>query len=468
MTTPRSPLDPTQRARLELALKSVFVDDTLPSLSDLRRDPTRFGALEVLLDTFGGALSERHRGVLVRALGLRGAEPATLVQLAGELGVTRERVRAMAKQALGALRKVALEAGLYPDAAPSAAPENLEPAAGDGTALEPFRGDALDRAVAWASFPPDELRRRAMSAAGTRDAGALWALTDAYLTLHGAKGAALSGRTRESYRRGVQDLLADWSGENLLRPSRDAGVVWVRQLEARAVRDPHTGEPKRDAITGGPRVLSPATVQAKLAAARALYKALRWAGATTATPFENVKVAKDPVPAWEKRGAYTPDEVEALLGVAEGPDKVMVLLGAHAGLRIAEMAALRWPDIDWRTKELVVRKGKGGKTARVAMTKRLREALQETPRDAAELGGYVLPFRAYRARERFQTLCLRAGVAYEGREVHGLRHGAGTRVYGQFKDLGRVAQHLRQASVDTARRYAKMADKVVSEGIEEW
>lgn len=52
--------------------------------------------------------------------------------------------------------------------------------------------------------------------------------------------------------------------------------------------------------------------------------------------------------------------------------------------------------------------------------------------------------------------------------MHGLRHGAGTRTYVQFRDLGRVAQYLRQASVDTARRYAKMADKVVGEGIEEW
>ena len=312
------------------------------------------------------------------------------------------------------------------------------------------------------------MRRLAVGSAQARDAVALWELTDACLTLHGAKGAAVSDRTRDSYRRGISDLLQDWAGENLLRPGRDAGVVWVRRLETKVIHDAVTGEPKRDPVSGGPRVLSPATVQAKLAAARALYKALRWAGATNSNPFENVRAAKDPVPAWEKRGAYTPEEIEALLEVAEGPDQIVVLLGAHAGLRIAEMAALRWPDLDWRTKELVVRKGKGGKTARVAMTRRLRETLRYCPRDAADLNGFVLPFRAYRARERFQKLCLVAGVEYQGKEVHGLRHGAGTRTYMQFRDLGRVAQHLRQASVDTARRYAKMADKVIGEGIEEW
>lgn len=145
-----------------------------------------------------------------------------------------------------------------------------------------------------------------------------------------------------------------------------------------------------------------------------------------------------------------------------------MLLGAHAGLRIAEISRLRWPDIDWKSRELIVRGGKGGKTARVALSGRLREALRALPRDATELDGFVLPWRAYRARERFQRLCRRAGVEYQDRAVHGLRHGAGTRVYQQFGDLGRVAQHLRQASIDTARRYAKMADKVIHEGIEDW
>ncbi len=455
-------LTPEQKDQLELALKSVYPDADTPTLSELRNHPARLASLKHLLQVLGDRLTERQQQVLVRTLGLQRTTAETLEQVSRDLGVTRERVRAIGKQALNNLKKAALAAGLQKKTTleqPSNAP---------GLNLALYQGNATDRAVRWASLPSDDLRRLAITAAQARDAEALWNLTDAYLTLHGAKGSAASERTRDSYRKGICDLLADWPGENLLRPARDAGVVWVRQLETKIVRNTLTGQPKRDAVSGGPRVLSPATVQAKLAAARSLYKALRWAGATTANPFENVRVAKDPVPAWEKRGAYTPEEVEALLGVAEGPDTVMVLLGAHAGLRIAEMSALKWPDIDWRSKELVVRQGKGGKTARVAMTKRLRETLRECPRDAADLNGFVLPYRAYRARERFQKLCLLSGVEYKGKEVHGLRHGAGTRTYVQFKDLGRVAQHLRQASVDTARRYAKMADKVVGEGIEDW
>ena len=440
-------------SRDSVAFHTLYIGGGLPSPTDLRGDPERLATLEVLLEGFPESLVGRQLEVLTRVLGLAGQKVETLSCVAQDLDVSKVRVHTIVKQALQRLQKAVLAAGLEPEVE---APTSSH-------ALKLFEGDPTERATRIAGFAQEDLRRDAVHACQLRDAERLWALTDAYLTLHGSKGSRVSDRTRENYRRGLRDLLEDWEHENLLRPSRDAGVVWVRGLERRVVVQPQTGEPKLD-TNGEVKTLSPATVQVKLAAARALYKALRWAGATQATPFENVKVAKDPVPPWEKRGAYTPDEVEQLLDVAEAADQAVVLLGAHAGLRIAEMSALRWQNIDWRAGELVVRKGKGGKTARVALTKRLREILAALPRDT----DFILPFRVYRARERFQTLCLRAGVAYEGREVHGLRHGAGTRVYKQFGDLGRVAQHLRQASVDTARRYAKMADREIHEGIEEW
>src|SRR5690606_40986826 len=79
---------------------------------------------------------------------------------------------------------------------------------------------------------------------------------------------------RRSQLAGVQTCALPICGENLLRPSRDAGVVYLRRLEAGLKPD---GTP-------APRPPSPATLQVKLAAARTLYRALRWAGATEARP----------------------------------------------------------------------------------------------------------------------------------------------------------------------------------------
>ena len=58
--------------------------------------------------------------------------------------------------------------------------------------------------------------------------------------------------------------------------------------------------------------------------------------------------------------AYT--EVAALLQAARDPmDAVLVLLGAHAGVRAQECADLRWADVYLARWDLVVRRGKGGK-----------------------------------------------------------------------------------------------------------
>ena len=100
----------------------------------------------------------------------------------------------------------------------------------------------------------EDLHRFAAEAARDRDLEALWQLTEAHLTLHGSAGSRISGNTLTSYRRYVFQLIDTWSGEALLRPSRNAGVLWVRELEAE---------------------FKPATVRVKLAAARALYAALR-------------------------------------------------------------------------------------------------------------------------------------------------------------------------------------------------
>lgn len=85
---------------------------------------------------------------------------------------------------------------------------------------------------------------------------------------------------------------------------------------------------------------------------------------------------------------YEPDVFEALVVAARehSPDaEVIVLLGGEAGLRVGEMIALEWSDVDWKRGELVVSKNetvrgavtttKGNRVRRVEMTQRLAKAL---------------------------------------------------------------------------------------------
>jgi len=301
------------------------------------------------------------RGVLEpRRLPRRGGDPAR-----GRACVSRASLAAyLDARAARATRSVSVPTDQAPaDRPPSPAGAGLvspTPAMGV-VAVVPHAGgggSAAARSDAWASLEPDELRRRATAAAHARDPAALWALTEAWLIQEGKAGGRTRAHTLRAYRRGVLDLVAAWPGENLLHPPRQAATRWVRALEDASKK--------------------PATVQLKLAAARALYAALRWASATAAAPFAGVRAAPEKTPPWDRRKPYPPADVERLLAVATGEDRALVLLGAHAGLRVSEALALRRADVRLADGELDVRDGKGGKARTVPVSESLATALRAT------------------------------------------------------------------------------------------
>jgi len=312
------------------------------------------------------------------------------------------------------------------------------------TALVPYLGTADDGLSPWLRLHPSERRRLAMQAAHERDATALWGLTEAWLCADPRRGPVAAGTTKND-RTGLRHLLDAWGQEDLLRPAPDAAAAYVRALERRG--------------------LNPGTIANRLATARGLYAALRWARAVLADPFEGVHAPRDPTPPWEKRLPYDDDEIAALAQAAADPhDRVLVLLGAHAGLRAGECVALRWEDVRPGRRDLTVRQGKGGAARTVAMSATLARALQVLPRRS---DGYVLPYWAsVSAWRHIQALCVAADVAPKG--VHSLRHSAGTRLYAETGDLETTARHLGHAKLETTRVYAKWSDRRLRETIGRW
>jgi integrase len=325
---------------------------------------------------------------------------------------------------------------------------------------------ALARSDGWYQLPADERRRLAVAACQAHDAAALWRLTEAFVLRTGAAGARVSAHTLRAYRRGVLDLVAAWQQENLLHPAREAGQGWLRALE---------GAGK-----------TPATVRVRLAAGRTLYAALAHTGATADAPFTSAKPARETTAPWDKRRPYTDDEVAALARAAGPEDRALVLLGAHAGLRVSEALALTFGDIvagcgpgtDGRapTGELRVRHGKGGKARTVPLSPTLAAALVAWRDDRVGCGeagpdtGSDAPVLRYRhqldARRHLARLARAAGVPYRG--VHALRHACGTRLMREKKDLEVVARMLGHSSIETARIYAKWDDTRAAEAVASW
>lgn len=310
--------------------------------------------------------------------------------------------------------------------------------------LDVLRTTTFDRAKTWSDLNPEERKRRAVLAVRDQEADTLWSLTEAYLTLHGSSGTAISARTLKAYRWAVNRYLtyAGAQAVNLLRASSSDGVRFVRTVEAEG--------------------LSASSTRVQLAGVRLFYAALRWADATQAAPFNDVKPVREKTAAWDKRSPYTHDEVQALLERADERMQALLLLCAHGGLRISEALAVRRADINLDGRELTVRHGKGGKQRRVVIGETLIRTLNCLPEQQGSLIGGSYPA----AVERLRRLCLRTGVAYRG--YHALRHYAGTRLTREGASLDDVARHLGHSVLETARIYAKWSDDSLRRRVGQW
>ena len=320
-------------------------------------------------------------------------------------------------------------------------------AAGEtGTDLVVYTGDTLSRSRQWTDLSESELRRLAVIACRDQDRDTLWALTEAYFTTYGVSGAKASRHTLRAYRQGLAVFL-DHAGSravNLLHPARDLGPTFLRGREA-------AGK-------------SPGTVRLELAAVRLLYRALRWAGATTDDPFSDARPARDATAPWDKRQPYSEEELQALLAVAPPDTRAMLLLGAHAGLRVSELLALVWSDLDFGARILRVRSGKGGKARSAVMSGTLAQALRVLEPGRPDQQLFTLSDVAL--RKRLRVLCLNMGVTY--RAVHALRHYSGTKLYRVSSDLEAVARHLGHSTLETTRIYAKWSDESLRSSVGKW
>lgn len=312
---------------------------------------------------------------------------------------------------------------------------------------------AIDHAQHLKRVKDETLKQTAASAAGDKDADALFAVLWAYTT-RGSKSKA-SPHTAASYERGVRLFIefVNKEGITILRPQRQNGDNFVEFLEGKGY--------------------APKTTQARLAAVKALYAALRWSGATTARPFQDTKAPSNKEDESTRRDKpYTQSEVDKLLGAANDLDAVLVLLGAHAGLRVDEATSLLWTKPTSGSSEacyisqdgLLRIFGKGRRERMVFVSPTLAAALSKwravTPHTTEPR---VLPFTTTRARQRLQALTKKAGVTWRG--VHGLRHFCGTNIYVRTRSAKAVKDHLGHANLITTDKYIGWADTLLQDTI---
>ena len=209
-------------------------------------------------------------------------------------------------------------------------------------------------------------------------------------------------------------------------------------------------------------------VNRELACLRALYNRCReWGKYEGDNPAARVKALR------ESRGRlrFLEHAEEAqLLAAASEPLRTMMLVGVHAGLRLAsEALTLRWADLDLRRGLVTVQAAyaKSGKTRSVPLNRPLRAALAALRERAAD-AEYVFARRGgapYRSiRTTFQTACRAAGL--KGVTPHVLRHTFASRLATASVDPRTIQELGGWASLAMVERYTHLSPTHKAETVE--
>ncbi len=211
------------------------------------------------------------------------------------------------------------------------------------------------------------------------------------------------------------------------------------------------------------RGLSPKSVQRRLSACRSFYRWLLRHGRIVADPCAGVRAPKAQRKLPE---VLDPDEAKALVEVAtDAPlglrDRAMLELFYSSGLRVSELCALRWRDLDL-AEGLVAVLGKGNRQRVVPVGSHARRALADWAADggaASEApvfpgrGGGPITSRAVQLRMR--QLAQRQGL-FKRVHPHLLRHTFASHVLESSGDLRGVQELLGHADIATTQIYTHL------------
>jgi integrase/recombinase XerC len=211
------------------------------------------------------------------------------------------------------------------------------------------------------------------------------------------------------------------------------------------------------------RGLSPKSLQRRLSACRSFYRWLLKHGRITASPAEAIRAPKAPR---KLPQVLDVDEAVQLVEVTtDAPlglrDRALLELFYSSGLRLSEVCALRWRDLDL-PQGLVTVLGKGGKQRTVPVGSHAGHALQDWRVDSAGAAdGFVFPGRggaqisARAIQLRMKHLAVQRGVLKRV-HPHLLRHSFASHVLESSGDLRGVQELLGHADIATTQIYTHL------------
>ncbi|TKS53009.1 tyrosine recombinase XerC [Luteimonas yindakuii] len=255
----------------------------------------------------------------------------------------------------------------------------------------------------------------------------------------------VSAHTLDAYRRDLQ-ALAGWAHTQGMAPA-DVANAGVRAFVAAEHR----------------RGLSPKSLQRRLSACRSFFRWLLRHGRIEADPCTGVRAPKA---ARRLPEVLDPDEAKALVEVDTAAplgrrDRAMLELFYSSGLRVSELCALRWRDLDLDD-GLVSVLGKGSRQRLVPVGSYAVRALVDWAGEGgASADAPVFPGRGGRpitpraVQLRMRQLAQRQGL-FKRVHPHLLRHSFASHVLESSGDLRGVQELLGHADIATTQIYTHL------------
>lgn len=163
-------------------------------------------------------------------------------------------------------------------------------------------------------------------------------------------------------------------------------------------------------------------------------------------------------------------EVMRLLDAAQRPtDGVLLKTTYAAGLRVSEVIALRWTDIDSGRMTLRVEQGKGAKDRYTVLSASLLTQLREYWKLCRPCGPWIFtgrdpdgPLCGSSAQRMYGRTKRRAGITKRG-GIHALRHAFATHLLEAGVDLHTIQQFMGHAALSTTQRYLHLTQAHLKE-----
>lgn len=243
------------------------------------------------------------------------------------------------------------------------------------------------------------------------------------------------------------------------RHMKSIGVSYITDLNGHVIDDYFTSLTTSEIKRKQGQLLSDSAAHGRARAVRALLRfALRRGYINHEIYLEMPKVRK------KENRVLTADEVKTLIRVAKTlRDKAAIALAIDSGLRISELAALRWRDIDTRSFVIKVMHGKGDKFRIVAaggktisLLLQLKQSLWHNgPEDGVFQSHTGEPLTRWGMRSIFENLSDESGIQFS---AHALRRTCAKFSIQNGMDIVMVQQLLGHDNVETTRHYIQDLD----------